>query len=240
MHTDCVGVAQKARALTKEEQCWRCEDETEWGIDKYCEPGQVQYPLVVPGTKAAPQARPGPGGDTAQQPNERTESGAVTTEDLSSSHDEHSRKSSGQQINNPSSISADSVPGTVKAPTSAATPDIALAPTSGTGFVENPVSITTNANISDSDSAKQVQDRNHMAKKFAEMQKRAKREHQKLNKKHKKEMKRHLRELKKHKKDHAKLEKKSKRELERLMKKSKKLEKKARSLHGEREGCEDA
>ncbi|KAK3485971.1 uncharacterized protein B0T23DRAFT_326111 [Neurospora hispaniola] len=221
MHTECVGVAQKARALAKEEQCWRCEDETEWTIDKYCEPGQVQHPLIVPGTKAAPQTLPGPGGNTAQQPNER-----VTTEDLSSSHGEHSGKPSSQQANHISSISMDPVPNTAPAPTSAAPPDTALAPTSGTALVGNSASATTNANISNKGSAKLVQDRNHMKKELAEMRKRAKHEHQKLNKKHKKEIKN--------------LRKKSKRALKRLMKKSKKLEKKAKDLRGEKEGCDDA
>ncbi|EGO59808.1 hypothetical protein NEUTE1DRAFT_99960 [Neurospora tetrasperma FGSC 2508] len=222
MHTECVGVAQKARALTKEEQCWRCEDETEWGIDKYCEPGQVQYPLIVPGTKAAPQTLQGPGGNTAQQHNEREASDAAGSKGFGSSRGENS----GQRANNPPSISADPVPSTAPAPASAATSDTALAPTSGTASIKNPISTTTNANNSDRDSAKLVQDHNHMTKKLAEMRKRAKREHQKLNKKHKKEIK--------------KLRKKSKRELERLMKKSKNMEKKAKSLGGGREGNDDA
>ncbi|EAA32809.2 hypothetical protein GE21DRAFT_6554 [Neurospora crassa] len=221
MHTECVGVAQKARALTKEENCWRCEDKNQWGlrIVKYCEPGQVKYPPVVPGTQAAPQTLPGPGGNTAQQSNERTESGAVATEDFGSSCGEHS----GQQANNPPSISADPA---FRTAASAATPDPALALTSGTASVEHPVSTTMNANSSDRDSAELVQDRNHMAKQLAEMRKRAKRKHQKLNKKHKKEIKN--------------LRKKSKRALERLMKRSNELEEKARGLRGEREGCDDA
>lgn len=219
MHIDCVDAARKVSRLAMEEQCWRCKDETEWGIHKYCEPGQVQYPLVVPVTQAAPQTRPGPGGDTAEQPNERMESGAVATEDFGSSCGEHS----GQQANNPPSISADLA---LRTAASAATPDPALALTSGTASVEHPVSTTMNANSSDRDSAELVQDRNHMAKQLAEMRKRAKREHQKLNKKHKKEIKN--------------LRKKSKRALERLMKRSKKLEEKARGLRGEREGCDDA
>ncbi|KAK3338476.1 hypothetical protein B0H65DRAFT_479059 [Neurospora tetraspora] len=196
MHTDCVGVAKKVRRLAKEEQCWRCEDETAWGIDKYCEPGQVQYPLVVPGTEAALQMLPEPGRNTAQRPNERTASDAVIIESSGSSRGEHSV----QQANNLPPTSADPAPGTATAPASAATPDTALAPASGTASVENPASITTNANISDRDSAKLVRDRGRLAKESAEIRKRAKREYKKLNKKHKKELK--------------KLRKKSKRELE--------------------------
>ncbi|KAJ4413650.1 hypothetical protein N0V85_003470 [Neurospora sp. IMI 360204] len=212
MHTDCVGVAKKVKRPAKDEQCWRCEDETEWGIDKYCEPGQVQYSLVVPGTEVAIQRLPGPAGDTTQQPNERTASDVVIIESSGSSRGEHSV----QQANKAPPTSIAPATGTTTAPASTTTPDGALTPAFGTGSVENPASTSTNANISDRRSAKLVRDRGRLAKESAEMRKRAKREYNKLNKKHKKELK--------------KLGKKSKRELERLMKKSKKLEKKAKGL----------
>ncbi|KAK3491784.1 hypothetical protein B0T13DRAFT_404357 [Neurospora crassa] len=222
MHTDCVGVARKVRGLAKEEQCWRCEDETEWGIDKYCKPGQVQYPLIVPGTKAAPQTQPGPGGNTAQQPNERTENGAVTTEDLGLWHGEHSGKLS----NNPSPINAGPIPDTAIAPGSAAIPDIAPALASGAASVKDLSLTSTNINISNRNSVILERYRGRLAKKSAEMQKQAKRKYKKLNKKHMKDL--------------AKLWENSKRELKRFMKKSKKLEKKAKGVGGGREECDDA
>ncbi|KAK3948354.1 hypothetical protein QBC32DRAFT_373637 [Pseudoneurospora amorphoporcata] len=202
-------------------------DETEWGIDKYCEPGQVQYPLVVSGTKAAPQILPGPGRNTSQQQTERRTSDDVIIESSGSSRGEHS---GGPPANNPPPPpNGDSALGTTTAPASVTISDSAQAPASVAASVGDTTSTTTNTHSSDDNSAKLARDRGRLAKKSAEMRKRAKREYKRLSKKYKKELNKELK----------KLRKKSKRELKTLMKESKKLEKRAKGLGGGREAGDD-
>lgn len=297
MHTICVGVAQKAQKLAKEEHCWRCKDEKEWGIEGHLEPGKVQYPLVVPGSKAVPRILPKPVGDTFQQQSKGTVNDPSMIEGSSPSRSEHSNDQAnnrtqqdpegagatrGHPANTPPPT-ASLAPGTTTAPASTARPDHAQAPTSSIRSVEGSLLAERNAEVYDDNSAnrppsrphptntgvtadtattvapttianvalatatvdsispsttpraqisgelaKLAQDRRYLAKKSAEMRKRAKREYKKLNKKHKKQLKKEL------KKELKKLRTKSKRQLKMLMKESKKLDKRARELGGDR------
>ncbi|KAH7626129.1 hypothetical protein B0T09DRAFT_392462 [Sordaria sp. MPI-SDFR-AT-0083] len=199
MHTECVDVARKVRRPAKEEQCWRCEDETEWGIEKYCEPGRVQYPLVTT-LKNALALGSGPASVEDTVP-------ATTHTQVNDDDDD-----SPNPLNNSAhTTSAGPVANADTSSAFSATTNVALAPAS----VKDTPSTTMNLQVDDS--VKQGRDRARIAKKSAEVRKRAKREYRKLNKKQKKELKK-------------KLEK----DLKKLMRARKKLEKRVKGLGGGR------
>lgn len=118
MHTDCVNVANKVKKPASKDHCWRCEDETEWSIEKFREPGEVRYPLIVPGTKAPilNEAVARPAESTTQQSrHDTTSNSGGVKKGLDSSHSNHSgeqrRNSTGAplQTSNPDSTAPSDV-----------------------------------------------------------------------------------------------------------------------------------
>ncbi|KAK3398787.1 hypothetical protein B0T20DRAFT_498806 [Sordaria brevicollis] len=219
MHTECVDVANKVERLANKDRCWRCEDETDWGINNFCEPGEVKFPLVVSNTNAPARNEEvaGPAKSTTQEANHDTASnpGGIKKEE-DSSRSTHF----GGQHKKPTKA-----PLPTSNPHSATPSDVFLSPGSAASVNQAPAMSCTSINTSDRRSVKLARDRRHLAKESVKLQKKAEHAFKKMSKRHRKELK--------------KLEKRAERGLKRLKKKSQKLEKKVRNLGGHGEGSDD-